>query len=191
MKLLLLILTLFTSGQHQDSIRVAGSGSMADIDNIAYSKGDEIIQYDFKPLSDETTLTIDLFDLSTGADLSSKKKLLSEVLMKSKNSKVNLSVGHNEKDVNLKLSLIGDYMSLVPIKAINDKKINVFIFRSMPGIMNKTVPVVLLVDNEKEIDTNLIGRILNSKDIESINKSDFEALKKISKIVKVVTYKLE
>ena len=177
----------------QDSIKVVRSGSMSDF-NIMSSQKDNSINFEFAPLSEETKLSIDIYRVSESNDIELLNHILAESLNKKEKAKIYTSIEQSKKDVHVKNTLIGNLITVFPVKATSEEKISIFPFKPRPNEQNKTVPIVLLMDIKNEAIQEVMGtiiKILNCQQLEDIKEDDIDFLRKRSNTIRIITYKLD
>ena len=177
----------------QDSIKVARSGSISEL-NIMSPQKDNSFNFEFAPLSEETKLSIDIYHVSENKEIALLNHILVESLSKKEKTKIYTSIEQSKKDVHVKNTLIGKFMTVFPVKAESEEKINIFPFRPRPNEQNKTVPIALLIDNKGEVNQEVmeaINRILNCQQLEDIKEDDIDFLRKRSNTIKIITYKMD
>ena len=145
--------------------------------------------YDFSFISEKSILTIEISNYSDNAELISVRELADSLV--NKNSKIIFTINEKQKDVDVKFDNPGKHYIVGPIQSVSDKKMYPFFFNTTTDVVNKTVPISLLVefkDNNKEDLMETISKILKCKQIEDINKKDIEVLLKKSHAVTIITY---
>ncbi|MDR0423815.1 MAG: hypothetical protein LBH46_04510 [Rickettsiales bacterium] len=153
------------------------------------------INFEFVPLSEKTKLSITLHDFTENTKASSVEQILVDTLMTKDKSKEYIIIEQSQNDVIITCTQIGKYILTYSVKAKSDKKITTYDFRPQPNTQNKTIPIVLLMDNGVEHSTpdvmKMISSVLNSQQLKDIKKADIEFLKNISGTLKILTYKME
>lgn len=192
--LFICILLLFSYiGNAQKSKIKVSAVPMSALENA--SPENSAINFEFVPLSEKTKLSITLHDFTENTKASSVEQILVDTLMKKDKSKEYIIIEQSQNDVIITCTQIGKYILTYSVKAKSDKKITTYDFRPQPNTQNKTIPIVLLMDNGVEHSTpdvmKMISSVLNSQQLKDIKKADIEFLKNISGTLKILTYKME
>lgn len=148
--------------------------------------------YEFTFLSEKSRLTIEIKNYSDSAELLLVRQFTDTLF--NKNSKLYFTIDENQMDVNVKFNSPERFATGGPIKRVSDKKRQPFFFNTTTDILNRTVPISLLVEFKDDNNDDLmetLSKILKCQQIEEINKKDIEFLLKRSYAMTILTYKIE
>ncbi|MDR1455449.1 MAG: hypothetical protein LBJ01_07355 [Tannerella sp.] len=161
----------------QDSVRVAGGGSMSGFPSVASGNGEPVAYFSFKPDSGDVRLEIALWEALPGADTLTETVLLDEKLMKAKRSRVDLLVDTNGTQVDIKCIIdAGKVIIGRPVKPVN-ARILPFLFHTNPRVVGTGVPVALLVDSDRDFEEKDFVELLAVQDIRQIRTTMLRDLK--------------
>ena len=148
-------------------------------------------KFDFSDRKEKSIVTIEISNYSDSVELLSVRKL-TDTLFHQK-SKIYFTIDENQKDVVMKFDSPERFAVHGPIIRVSDNKKYPFFFNTTTDILNKTVPLSLLVefkDDNKDGLMETISKILKCQQIEDINKKDIEVLLKRSHAMTIITYKM-
>jgi hypothetical protein len=174
----------------QQKIRVVGSRSINDFPLAASGSGKYIAHFSFTPSDDDPNLEIALWEPSSDTDSLFKTVLFHENLTKDEHSRVDLLVDQNGTQVNITSIMAGKMAVITPVKPQNGRILPLR-FRSDPRIEGKNVPVVLLIDSEKEFAEKDLADLLAVQDIRLIRQQTVRELKKQVGTFKILSYHLK
>jgi hypothetical protein len=189
--LLPIFLAISSIAYSQDTLEIISvkSGSMNDLP-FSVSDKEHVINFGFSGMANDMYLEISLWGTTPNADSLSKVILFNENLMKKERPRMDLLVDQDGKQVNITSILAGVLTVVSPVKPQNHR-IQAFIFKSKPKIEEKNVPVVLLIDSDKENLEGNIADLLTSQDIKFIKPQTIRNLKKEIGEFKILTYYLK
>ena len=188
----LFLVISFTVGA-QDNVRQkirVSSGSMSDLPFAVSANGEHIAYFSFSPSTDDLTLEVTLWEALPDADSLSKAVLFHERLAKEERVRADLLVDLNETQVEIKSIVAGEMMVVTPVKSQNGR-IQPFLFRSSPQVEGTNVPVVLLIDSDREfVETDLMD-LLTVQDLRLIRAQTIQKLKSQTGGFRILSYHLE
>ena len=122
--------------------------------------------YDFSFISEKSILTIETSNYSDNAELISVRELTDSLV--NENSKIIFTINEKQKDIDVKFDNPGKRYVVGPIQRVSDKKTYPFFFNTTTDVVNKTVPISLLVEFKNDNNEDLketISKILKCKQI--------------------------
>ena len=162
--------------------------------NIPSFLNESSITKEFNPLSEKVHFSMHIYNYSKNTENDFVKQLCWDFLYRNGSSKAYTVIEQSQKNVNIIFLQMGKYTFTYPVKAVSDKEILIYAFKTESNIENEMVPMALLVDFKNDNDEKAIcaiKRILECRQLEDFNESDIECLKSKSNLLYVVTYKME
>lgn len=171
----------------QTAIRVVGSGSMSDFPLATSATSEHVAHFSFAPSDGDVNLEIMLRETSPDADTLSTIVLLHENLLKNERSRMDLLIDVNGTQIDIKSIVAGKLAVVNPVKPRNGR-IQPFMFRSKPRVEGKNVPIVLLIDSDRDFVEDDLMDLLTVQDFRLIPAQMIRDLKKQMGGFKILTY---
>ena len=185
---LFLFLSFYCSAQ--DSIKVAGYGSMSSLPFQATEK-ENIAHFEFSHFSKNTTLEVTLWSFQDNIENINKTVIFLESLDIKENPRVDLIIKYNKNNqIEICCNFIGKFFSVHPLKS--NTQIAPYIIKSLPKIMDKVAPIILFAPKENNIGQKTLDKIttLQEFDIEKEEAILKELLSQTTSF-KILTYQLK